>query len=265
MNNYESEFKKATELLKGVRLSETEKNSMLQSIYRETEATSTATPSPFNFASFFQSHRYASAFAVVVLLMSGTAQASFSSLPGDPLYGIKVNVIEPVALAVRLDETAKNEYRVAVLQERVEEIQKLKTDGRLTYEVETISAVAAKENLAQIESSAMFTATGTNLKVSGQVETYNSIVDEVHRLKTIIKVKPNDGGVDEEKNREKEEDEPASIIKPVDNVASTLEDEVEGTVKGVSDAAATIVEPVAKEIPKALAPVAPLFDGNVGQ
>lgn len=266
MNNYESEFKKATELLKGVRLSETEKSSMLQSIYRETGAASTATPSPFSFASFFQNHRYASAFAVVVLLMSGTAQASFSSLPGDPLYGIKVNVIEPVALAVRLDESAKNEYRVAVLQERVEEIQKLKTDGRLTYEVETISSVIAKENLAQIESSAMFTATGTNLKVSGQVETYNSLVDEVHRLKTIIQVKPNDGEDEEDNEKEEEaEDEPASIIKPVDNVASTLEDETKETVKGATDAAAAVVEPVTKEIPKALTPLTPLLDGNVGQ
>lgn len=266
MNTYDSEFKKATNLLKGVRLSEAQKNSMLQNIYQEAGATTASVPSPFSFATFFQSHRYTSAFAAVVLLIGGTAHASFSSLPGDPLYGIKVNIMEPVALAVQLDEAAKNEYRVAVLQERVEEIQKLKAEGRLSYDVETISAVVAGENLAQIEASAMFTATGTNLQVSGHVETYNSLVEETHRLKTIIQT--NSKKDDEEKEagvEEKNDDEPASIIKPVDDVASTVADEVDKTLKDTVNAAAAVADPAVKEVEKTLTPILPTLKGTAGQ
>lgn len=246
MNNHELEFKKATNLLKGVRLSDAEKNTMLSNIYREAVAPSTAIPSPFSLATFFQSHRYASAFAAVVLLMGGTAHASFESLPGDPLYGIKINVIEPVALAVRLEETAKNEYRVAVLQERVEEIQKLKTEGRLSFDVETISAVAAGENLAQIEASPMFTATGTNLEVSGYVETYNSLVEETHRLKTIIHADSKDDG---EKGHGVESPTKTAKEKPGD---------VEGTLTDTLDVMTEVVDP--EETEKVLDLVVPTIN-----
>lgn len=268
MENHESEFNKASALLKGVRLSEAERSAMLKNIYREAAATSVtkAVPSPFSFTAFFQNHRYASSFAVVVFLMAGMAEASALSLPGDPLYGIKINVVEPVALALQLSETSKNEYRVAVLQERIEEIQKLKAEGRLSFDAETISHVIAEENLAQIETSAMFTATGTNLKVSGQVETYNSLVEEVHQLKTVIKTEPKKDGADEDdKKEEEDEDEPASIIKPVDGVAAKLEDKVDETLKDTVNAATAVTDSVTKEADKALTPATPIIKDILGQ
>lgn len=252
MSHHESEFKKASGLLKGVRLSDAEKTAMLKGIYSEGDIPNVTMPSPFTFTAFFQSHRYVSTFAAVVLLIGGTAHASFDSLPGDPLYGIKVNVIEPAVLTVRLEETAKNEYRVAILQERVEEIQKLKAEGRLSFDVETISSMATKENLTQIESSAMFTATGTNLRVSGYVETYNSLVEETHRLKTIIQVGPkNDGKKNDEKDGAKNEDGSKSSTitakERTDDVTGTLTDTLDATTEVTDEIAEDILDPV---IPK---------------
>lgn len=265
MENHESEFNKAGALLKGVRLSEADKSAMLKNIYREagTSPITKAVPSPFSFTAFFQNHRYASSFVVMVFLMAGVAEASALSLPGDPLYGIKINVVEPVALALQLSETSKNEYRVAVLQERVEEIQKLKAEGRLNFDVETISHVIAEENLAQIETSAMFTATGTNLEVSGHVETYNSLVEEVHKLKTVIKTDTKKDGDD--KKEDVDEDEPASIVKPADEVASKVEDEVDETLKNTVDAAAAVADPVIEEASKTLTAPAPVIKDILGQ
>lgn len=243
MDNHDSEFQKATALLKGVRLSASEKHAMLNHIY--TEAEPLATPSPFVFASFFQTHRYASAFAVMILLFTGTAYASGESLPGDPLYAFKVHVIEPAALALRFTEAAKNEYRVAILQERIEEIQHLKTEGRLSFETETESSLAAQANLEEIESSAIFTATGTNLEVSGHVETYNALVEEAHRLKTIIQT-----GLEEADKKGKEtNEEELPAEKPIKKITDDVED--------VVDTAATVRDPIVEEVKEIVDPIVP--------
>lgn len=188
MKESELEFRKATEALRGVKLSAPEKSAMLSYIYKNDPAAGTGVrPSPFAYSMFFYKHSYLTSTAVVVLLLGGTAFASASSLPGDPLYGLKVGMIEPLALAIHLDEESKDRYRVALLRERVVEIQELKTQGRLNYDVEGISAAAAQENVKDIEMSATLENDAATIEISGQIDTYNSIVEEAHRLEITLR------------------------------------------------------------------------------
>ena len=62
---------------------------------------------------------------VVIMFLSGTAYASAQSLPGDMLYKIKTDVLEPIALFVRFDEKSKNEYRAFLAQKRIDELMEL--------------------------------------------------------------------------------------------------------------------------------------------
>lgn len=188
MKESELEFRKATEALRGSKLSAAEKSAMLSSIYKNEPAAGTGTrPSPFAYSMFFYKHSYLASTAVVVFLLGGTAFASASSLPGDPLYGLKVGMIEPMALALRFDEESKDRYRVALLRERVVEIQELKSQGRLNYDVESISAAVAQENVKDIETSATLENDAVTVEISGQIDTYNSIVEEAHRLETTLR------------------------------------------------------------------------------
>lgn len=243
MNHNEQEFNKASEAFKGVSLSVAEKSSMLGNIYKEAGAAKRAEgiSSPFSFSLFFLQHRSFVSLATMLLMVTGTSYAAGDSLPGDALYEVKVKVLEPIGLAVRFDEEAKNEYRVQLLQERVEEIQRLKIEGRLEANREMTSAEAAQKNLADIEASAMFDESGNNLQVSGHVETYNSIVEEAHQLRTMIKVGP-----------EEEEDSATSTPevgekerpKPIE----TLKEDLKGTVKDIEDTTTEIAETVTETV-----------------
>ena len=269
MNNHELEFNKATESLRGVRLSDEKKQSMLDHIYKEGERPLAPTPSPFSYSIFFERHRYFMAVTAVVLMITGTAYASSESLPGDPLYALKVQVIEPASLALHFNETARNQYRISLLQERVLEIQSLKDEGRLNFDIESISAAVAQENLSDIEESAVFNATGTNAEVSEHIKTYNNLVEKGHRLETVIKLDiPMETGGDEEKEEKEvrdEDDRKAAVVK---ETVEEVEKITEETLKPVEDALNTAAEkteeaakPAVEEVEEVLEAVTPALKG----
>jgi hypothetical protein len=259
MNEQELEFKNATEVLRREKLSETEKRSMLAHIYQNGGATSGTVRSPFAFSMFFNRQQYLAAAAIVLLLTGGTAYASAGSLPGDPLYALKVEIVEPLALALHFDEKSKNEYRIAILQERVLEIQTLKEEGRLDYNLEEISAAIAQENVTEIEASAVFDAAGENIQVSGHIDAYNSLVEEPHHLETIIRSTLTPDRDKEPEQSEDENDERDSTVKePLEELVDTAEEatrEVGDVLEETGQTVEATVEEVTHEVEDIVKPL----------
>jgi Domain of unknown function (DUF5667) len=77
--------------------------------------------------------RVAAAFSAVALAGAATAGASASTLPGEPLYGIK-QAAEQVALVTAADDAARQRLLLQHADTRLEETSRLLDQGRLTGE-----------------------------------------------------------------------------------------------------------------------------------
>lgn len=78
--------------------------------------------------------RPAMAFTALVGLVavgSGTVMAAENSLPGEPLYSLKVSVTEPVRQALAVTPEAKARWSVEVVERRLAEAERLDASGRL--------------------------------------------------------------------------------------------------------------------------------------
>lgn len=64
---------------------------------------------------------------VVLLVVVGVGVASDQSLPGQSLYSLKVNVVEPMTGLTHFTEVGRLDYQVALIEKRVDEIQALAT------------------------------------------------------------------------------------------------------------------------------------------
>lgn len=72
---------------------------------------------------------------VAVLLGLGTSFAAESSLPGDALYGLKVNVNESVRGWLAVSDQAEVEWNIHRLERRLEETSQLAGEGRLDADI----------------------------------------------------------------------------------------------------------------------------------
>jgi hypothetical protein len=83
---------------------------------------------------FFFSYQFRMVMAgllVFVLAGAGTASAAQGALPGDILYPVKINVTEPVEVALAQTSAAKVDVQAKLATRRVEEAQELASQGRL--------------------------------------------------------------------------------------------------------------------------------------
>ncbi len=70
--------------------------------------------------------------ALLVAISSGTAYAAEGSLPGGVLYPVKINVIEPLTVALAPTPAAKAQANATIATTRVQEAETLASDGNLT-------------------------------------------------------------------------------------------------------------------------------------
>jgi hypothetical protein len=130
--------------LKGITLSNNERLQMRErvALYADMHAlgeeTDTATAG--SFFALIGSRRfslYATAFLVVLIAGSGVTLAAEGSVPGDSLYALKIDVNEPVMVA--LAPTASGQAKVAanIATRRVDEAVTLASRGELTPERQT--------------------------------------------------------------------------------------------------------------------------------
>ena len=78
--------------------------------------------------------RYVSvtALALVLAIGVGTSYAAEDALPGDPLYGIKVNVNEPLQGALATTPSAQAQWNTDLATRRLEEAEALVAEGKLS-------------------------------------------------------------------------------------------------------------------------------------
>lgn len=72
--------------------------------------------------------------ASVLLVFVGTAYASKNSLPGEPLYIIKVHVVEEITAISKIDSLERTDYDLSLMETRLEE---LKTINKQTEVLES--------------------------------------------------------------------------------------------------------------------------------
>lgn len=184
----QEQFNEARKTFSKRSISDVKKNAMLSSIYSESMISNWSTPSLLSpYFSFFKQKTFV-ALAAVVLLISGTAHASAQSLPGDPLYGIKVNVLEPIRLTFRLSDRSKNEYKISLLKKRVDELEQLKKGGKISEDAKQDSSKATHKNIKALKNSAIFNKNGENTYVSEKVKIYNDLIDSGLGVETTIEI-----------------------------------------------------------------------------
>lgn len=89
-------------------------------------------PTVFRFA---QSPRLQFAFASIVVLFvagGGTAYAANGSLPGEPLYGVKINIEEPLLGAFQNSPQAEATWNAELAARRLSEAEQMAAQGTLT-------------------------------------------------------------------------------------------------------------------------------------
>ena len=84
--------------------------------------------------SFANITRFATATAAVVFVSVGTGYASYDALPGEPLYSVKVNMVEPVVGLSHTSEQSQLNYQASLLERRLFEMQQLSETNLLTEE-----------------------------------------------------------------------------------------------------------------------------------
>lgn len=181
----QEQFNNAKETFFKKSLSDTQKEIMLSSIYSR-EIVNKSIISPFFPYLLIIKHKAFAVLLFIVLLVSGTSYASAMSLPGDILYDMKVDILEPAGLIFRLSEESKNEYRISLLEKRVEELSTLKKSGNNYQESQKASSKATNKNIKVLEQSAIFDEKGQNIEVAQKLELYNNLIDEELKIETNI-------------------------------------------------------------------------------
>lgn len=129
----ETEIEQKLTSLNKVSLPESEKSAIKASLMKQAATTlptySPSTPivSPFNV--WFV--RGTVSFASFLLIFVGTAYASKDSLPGDPLYAMKVNVLEEAISLTKIERLEHTNYEIIRMENRLAELQELSRDTKL--------------------------------------------------------------------------------------------------------------------------------------
>ena len=181
MDINQKQFDRARENLAEQSLSDTKKQAILSDIYKQSSVSAVSEWGWIPLGRLFSARRVLAGALTVVLLLSGTAQAVSGSLPGDRLYSMKVNVLEPARLAFQFGQRDKAEYRLTLLRERVEELKTLKQNSReqnkqVTDDSRQASRKATVETVAGITKTVVADRKDVRDYLKRNVKTYNRLV-----------------------------------------------------------------------------------------
>lgn len=209
---------------------------MISAIYAAGTATNLV-PENLPVRSYFidSKQRLAAVASILILLVSGTTYASALSLPGDPLYGMKIHIIEPIELAFQFDEESKNEYRISLLQKRLTELEKLREEGRLDENAQQASFEAVRKNVQEIEWGTPLDESDRNIEVTKKMELYNALIGAELNIEASIDLLEGDSGTGAVQGDTLKDETPR-----VDDTATSSSRETQGvdidTGDGVRDA-----------------------------
>lgn len=83
--------------------------------------------------------RFSLGFALVMLVMGGTVSSAHNSLPGEPLYALKVQVLEDMVHFSKFDPKDKTAYQVELMETRFKELKSLTREAHDTKTLGLIS------------------------------------------------------------------------------------------------------------------------------
>lgn len=172
MNFSEKQFKKA---LKTIRMSPEERTSIRYALenYISTYARPIQSPFMKNIHKFVFQPMQVVAITLIVLTSSGTglSYAASEALPGDPLYGFKINITEEIR-TITMDSSARANYEVNRAAERLKEAAQLAITGKLDEE----KSLAIREQLTKhtkkatvLAKKASIAKPGTSLNVATEI------------------------------------------------------------------------------------------------
>jgi hypothetical protein len=152
--------------LENISLTKTETDSMRENLraYADLHTTPTLLEiskpilSPFSFAygtSYIRTYSRAFAsLALVILLLVGTTGVTYAAgntLPGQPLYVVKVSVVEPIQGALITNPVKKAEWQNELTQRRLVEASTLAAENKLSSSTQVYLAQAVTEHVTQSE------------------------------------------------------------------------------------------------------------------
>lgn len=134
----DEKLQSSIEEIKKIKMTSDEKNSMLASILNSVTPPKKYLQSPWMNYSFI-SRVYKSKFvyygvAICLIVLIGGREvvfASETSLPGNALYPIKVNIIEPIGSVFKFSTEAKADYESSLATKRLIEAEALAAEGKL--------------------------------------------------------------------------------------------------------------------------------------
>lgn len=88
---------------------------------------------------------------IAAALGGGTAVLAEHAMPGDPLWGFKVNIDEGVAGALSSSQSAKADWDLAAIQTRLSEAQALAQNGTLDAGAQAAISTNMEGHIAGIE------------------------------------------------------------------------------------------------------------------
>ncbi len=150
------EVQKFLEEAESVVMSSTEKRNLWIAISRRMEANEKKVVSPYSFSFMFKHRKQIIAFASIVLILTGyfgTSYAADSSLPGDALYSVKINVNEEVQNFFAIGANAQAKVAVDQAKKRLQEAETLSVKGRLNSNTKAIIEANFKKHTTKIKES----------------------------------------------------------------------------------------------------------------
>src|SRR3989344_842878 len=153
--------------------------------------------SPFVWLSMTMWYRTGAALTAVLLLAGGTAYASGDSLPGSPLYTVKVNFKEPIEVALATTPKQKADKHTKLAEKRLEEATKLAVSESLNADTQEYleqefsehddSTIAAAETLekngengaTQSDTLAIVTETAGSVSAEAKATILPTVVEHI--------------------------------------------------------------------------------------
>lgn len=143
----------------------------------------------FSFGSWVTTHRFVTviaAFLIVAISGNTIVLAANEALPGDKLYSFKVNVAEPVRVALASDPVKKAEIQTDLVQARFEEAEVLAARGELNDEAERdISEridrhiVEVSKNVEEVQKISPEKAEDANIAVEASMNVHAKILSTI--------------------------------------------------------------------------------------
>jgi len=129
--------------------------------------------------------KWAVGVASVFLILGGTGYASTQSLPGEPLYGVKVSVVEPLVGLVYVNESDQLQYQISLMERRLQEMETLYRTDVLTEGVVAVLEEQITEQAEDFKTVVTITDT-TELTPEVTVEAVSNLATTLRKQNLLI-------------------------------------------------------------------------------